>query len=163
MSADPEVMAHLMPLDSPGATDSWIERQQVHLKNEGMCFWAIELKETGEFIGAAGLLRVTYEAHFTPAVEVGWRIDKRFWGKGYAPEAAAGAIGFGFERKGVQEIVANTAQANMNSRRVMEKLGMTNASADDFEHPLVPLGNPLRQQVLYRLTRDRWLASQVAP
>lgn len=163
MSADPEVMAHLMPLSSPGATDSWIDRQQSHLQSEGICFWAIELKQTGEFIGAAGLLRIAYEAHFTPAVEVGWRIDRRFWGKGYAPEAAARAIRFGFEHAGVDEIVANTVPANKNSRRVMEKLDMTTTPADDFEHPLVPLGNPLRQQVLYRLTRDRWIKSQVAP
>ncbi|RYF57689.1 MAG: N-acetyltransferase [Comamonadaceae bacterium] len=163
MSADPQVMAHLMPLSSPGATDAWIDRQLAHLQNEGMCFWAIELKPTGEFIGAAGLLRVSYEAHFTPAVEVGWRIDRRFWGRGYAPEAAARAIRFGFEHKGVQEIVANTVPANMNSRRVMEKLGMTTTPADDFEHPLVPPGHPLRQQVLYRLTRDRWGDSQGAP
>lgn len=152
-----------MPLVSRGATDSWIERQQAHLIKEGMCFWAIELKETGEFIGAAGLLRVTYEAHSTPAVEVGWRIDRRCWGKGYAPEAAARAIRFGFETKGVQEIAANTVPSNMNSRRVVEKLGMTTAPADNFEHPLVPPGNLLRQQVLYRLPRDRWITSQVAP
>lgn len=155
MSADPEVMAHLMPLDSPEATDSWIDRQQAHLRNEGMCFWAIELKETGEFIGAAGLLRVTYEAHFTPAVEVGWRLDRRFWGKGYAPEAAARAVRFGFEHLGLQEIVANTVPENLKSRRVMEKLCMSTTPADDFEHPLVPIGNPLRRQVLYRLSPRR--------
>lgn len=162
MSADPEVMAHLMPLGSPESSDSWIERQKTHLNDHGMCFWAVELKETGEFIGAAGLLRVTYEARFTPAVEVGWRVDRRFWGKGYAPEAAARAIRFGFEQMGLEEIVANAVTANANSRRVMEKLGMTTSPADDFEHPLVPPGSPLRQQVLYRLSRDRWIASRVA-
>jgi RimJ/RimL family protein N-acetyltransferase len=154
-----------MPLSSPGATDSWIDRQQAQLQSEGMCFWAVELKQTGEFIGAAGLLRIAYEAHFTPAVEVGWRIARHFWGKGYVAEAAAvaRAIQFGFEHTGVDEIVANTVPANINSHRVMENLDMTTTPADDFEHPLVPLGNPLRQQILYRLTRDQWIKSQVAP
>jgi ribosomal-protein-alanine N-acetyltransferase len=156
MSADPEVMKHLLPFASSKAANAWIDRQQAHLDTHGFCFWALELKETGEFIGAAGLLRVGYEAHFTPAVEVGWRIVRRFWGQGLAPEAATGAIDFGFKQLGLLEIVANTVTANTNSRRVMEKLGMTNDSADDFDHPLVAVENPLRHQVLYRLPRVRW-------
>ncbi len=156
MSADPQVMAHLLPFASPEAVDSWIDRQQAHLWRHGFCFWAIESREDGAFIGAAGLLRVGYEAHFTPAVEVGWRLDRRFWGQGYAPEAAARAIRFGFEHVELQEIVANTVPANRNSRRVMEKLGMSHTAADDFDHPLVPIEHPLRRQVLYRLPRDRW-------
>lgn len=151
MSADPGVMQHLLPFDSPAAVDAWIDRQQAHLKTHGFCFWAVALKETGDFIGAAGLLRVVYKAHFAPAVEVGWRLDRRFWGRGYAPEAAARAVRFGFESLALQEIVANTVPANTNSRRVMEKIGMSNDPVDDFEHPLVPVGHPLRRQVLYRL------------
>ncbi|WP_435455630.1 GNAT family N-acetyltransferase [Variovorax sp. LT2P21] len=156
LSADPEVMKHLLPFASPSAADAWIDRQQAHLETHGFCFWALEWKETGEFIGAAGLLRVGYEAHFAPAVEVGWRIVRRFWGRGLAPEAAKSAIDFGFEHLGLQEIVANTVPANTSSRRVMEKLGMSSDAADDFDHPLVPIENPLRHQVLYRLPRDRW-------
>jgi ribosomal-protein-alanine N-acetyltransferase len=156
MSADPQVMAHLLPFASPEAVDAWIDRQQVHLETHGFCFWAVESKADGTFIGAAGLLRVGYEAHFTPAVEVGWRLDRRFWGQGYAPEAAARAIRFGFEHLDLQEIVANTVPANRNSRRVMEKLGMSHTAADDFDHPLVPIEHPLRRQVLYRLSRDKW-------
>lgn len=159
MSADPQVMAHLLPFASPEAVDAWIDRQQAHLRTRGFCFWAIESKADGAFIGAAGLLRVGYEAHFTPAVEVGWRLDRRFWGQGYAPEAAACAIRFGFEHVELHEIVANTVPANRNSRRVMEKLGMSRTAADDFDHPLVPIEHPLRRQVLYRLPRDRWSGS----
>jgi RimJ/RimL family protein N-acetyltransferase len=103
------------------------------------------------------LLPVTYEAHFTPAVEVGWRIARPSWGLGYAPEAAAAAIRFGFESLQLPEIVANAGTANEKSMRVMAKLGMQRDPSDDFEHPLVPEGNPLRHQVLYRLTRSRWL------
>lgn len=156
MSADPQVMMHLLPFPSVEAVDSWIDRQQAHLEAHGLCLWALESKVGRVFMGVAGLLRVGYEAHFTPAVEVGWRLDRRFWGQGYAPEAAARAISFGFERFGLQEIVANTVPGNGNSRRVMEKLGMSHSAADDFDHPLVPIGNPLRRQVLYRLSKDRW-------
>jgi ribosomal-protein-alanine N-acetyltransferase len=156
MSTDPQVMEHLLPFASPEAVDSWIDRQQAHLGTHGFCFWAIESKADGAFIGAAGLLRVGYEAHFTPAVEVGWRLSRRFWGQGHAPEAAARAIRFGFEHLELREIVANTVPANRNSRRVMEKLGMSHAAADDFDHPLVPVEHRLRGQVLYRLSRDRW-------
>ncbi|MDP9901993.1 GNAT family N-acetyltransferase [Variovorax ginsengisoli] len=153
MSADPEAMRHLLPFASHEAANAWIDRQQAHLRAHGFCFWALESRETGEFIGAAGLLRVAYDAHFTPAVEVGWRLDRRFWGQGLAPEAARRAIEFGFAHLGIPEIIANTVAANRNSRRVMEKLGMSNDAADDFDHPLVPVGSPLRRQVLYRLPR----------
>jgi RimJ/RimL family protein N-acetyltransferase len=156
MSTDSQVMEHLLPFASPEAVDSWIDRQLAHLETHGFCFWAIESRADGAFIGAAGLLRVGYEAHFTPAVEVGWRLDRRFWGQGYAPEAAARAIRFGFEHLELQEIVANTVSANRNSRRVMEKLGMWHTAADDFDHPHVPIEHPLRRQVLYRLPRGRW-------
>jgi len=156
MSADAEVMAHLLAFASPEATDNWITRQQAHLAAHGFCFWALESRESGEFIGAAGLLRIGYDAHFSPAVEVGWRLARPFWGQGYAPEAAGAALRFGFEQIGLQEIVANTVPANHNSRRVMEKIGMSHDPADDFDHPLVPVGSPLRRQVLYRLPRERW-------
>ena len=157
MSCDPEVMAYLLPFASPEAVDNWIARQQAHLATYGFCLWAVEARDTGEFMGAAGLLRIGYEAHFAPAVEVGWRLARRFWGKGYAPEAASAAINFGFDRLGLQEIVANTVPHNSNSRRVMEKLGMAYDPADDFDHPLVPADSPLRRQVLYRLPREHWI------
>lgn len=156
MSADPEVMAYLLAFASPQAITNWINRQQAHLAANGFCFWVIESKETGEFMGAAGLLRISYQAHFTPAVEVGWRLARRFWGQGYAPEAARAALQFGFEQLGLAEIVANTVASNHKSRRVMEKLGMSNDPADDFDHPLVPEDNPLRRQMLYRLPRGNW-------
>lgn len=155
MSSDPQVMAHLLPLASTEAIEGWIDRQQAHLGTHGFCLWALESKASGEFIGAAGLLRVGYDAHFTPAVEVGWRLARKAWGQGYASEAAARAIRFGFEQFGLPEIVANTVAANGNSRRVMDRLGMTHDAADDFDHPLVPVGHPLRRQVLYRLPRER--------
>jgi RimJ/RimL family protein N-acetyltransferase len=158
MSADPGVMEHLMPLTPHDAYNTWIERQRDCLREHGICLWAVETREDGAFIGTVGLLPVRYDAHFTPAVEVGWRVARAFWGRGYAPEAAAASIRFGFETLHLPEIVANTVPANQKSRQVMAKLGMVHDARDDFDHPRFPEGHPLRRQVLYRLPRDRWLA-----
>lgn len=144
------------------ATDAWIDRRMAHLAEHGFSFWALEAKATGEFLGAVGLLRISYDAHFSPAVEVGWRVARQFWGQGYASEAAAASIRFGFESLGLSEIVANTVAQNTSSRRVMEKLGMTHNAEDDFDHPNVPDGHPLRRQVLYRLPRSQWTVTVVA-
>jgi ribosomal-protein-alanine N-acetyltransferase len=156
LSADPAVMEHLMPIPTREAADAWIDRQRQHLAEHGFCFWAVELTGSVEFIGAVGLFRIGYQAHFTPAVEVGWRLARQFWGQGYAPEAAEAALHFGFDDLGLNEIVANTAPANANSQRVMMKLGMSRDPADDFDHPLAPEGHKPRRQVLYRLARNDW-------
>jgi RimJ/RimL family protein N-acetyltransferase len=153
-------MQYLMPFPAREASDAWIDGQQDHLAKDGFCFWAVELAESAEFIGAVGLLRVGYEAHFTPAVEVGWRLARKFWGQGYAPEAAEAALRFGFEYRHLREIVAMTVPMNVNSQRVMTKIGMSRDPADDFDHPLVPEGHPLRRHVLYRLSRNDWPESR---
>lgn len=162
MSADKDVMEYLLPLTPHDAYHTWIDRQIESEQRHGMCFWAVEAKQEGAFVGAVGLLPVTYQAHFTPAVEVGWRIARPFWGLGYAPEAAAAAISFGFESLQLPEIVSNAGVANEKSMRVMAKLGMLRDLDGDFDHPLVPGGDPLRRQVLYRLTRSRWLVQAAA-
>ncbi|WP_158933185.1 GNAT family N-acetyltransferase [Acidisphaera sp. S103] len=156
MSADREVMEYLMPLSPHDASGGWIDRQLEHLQEHGMCFWAVERKSDQSFVGAVGLLPVSYTAHFTPAVEIGWRIARAHWGKGYAPEAARAAIRFGFEELDLSEIVANTVAENVKSRRVMAKLEMTRDASDDFDHPRIPEGHSLRRQVLYRLTQKQW-------
>ncbi len=112
--------------------------------------WALETKHGGEFIGFTGLTWQTYPAHFTPAVEVGWRLARSAWGLGYASEAARRALTVGFETAGLQAIVSTTAKVNTRSRRVMERIGMTHDPADDFLHPLVPADSPLCPHVLYR-------------
>jgi ribosomal-protein-alanine N-acetyltransferase len=104
------------------------------------------------FIGFVGLNEIHFQAHFTPAVEVGWRLAREHWGRGYATEAARAAVEFGFNELELPEIVAMTALKNAPSRRVMERLGMTTDPADDFDHPRVPPG-PLRRHALYRLAR----------
>ena len=101
--------------------------------------------------GYVGLWPATFESHFTPAIEVGWRLARRFWGAGLAPEAAQATLDDGFQRLGVDEIVSFTSALNLNSRRVMEKLGMRHDPTDDFDHPALAVGDPLRPHVLYRL------------
>jgi RimJ/RimL family protein N-acetyltransferase len=97
------------------------------------------------------LWHVKFEASFTPAVEVACRLHRRYWGQGYANEAARAAIDDGFTRVGLREIVALTALGNLASMRVMERLSMTRAV--EFDHPLLPESHDLRRHILYRLSR----------
>ncbi|MFT8736272.1 MAG: GNAT family N-acetyltransferase [Zymomonas mobilis] len=156
ISADPAVMEFLIPLQREKALGEWIDNQINHMQAHGFCFWAVERKEDGIFIGTVGLRKVGYEAFFTPAVEIGWRIARPFWGLGYAPEAAQACLQFGFDTLNLSEIIAITVPSNLKSRRVMSKLGMAYNPNEDFDHPLVPKGHYLRRHVLYRLLRDQW-------
>lgn len=158
LSADPGLQEFLLPLTTQAMADAWIDRQVANQAAHGFCFWAVETRDGRALVGAVGLMHVSYEAHFTPAVEVGWRIARPFWGRGYASEAAAATFRHGFEALHLPAIVANASVGNARSRRVMEKLGMTRDPADDYDHPRFPEGNPVRRQVLYRLTRDAWLS-----
>lgn len=153
MSADPAVMRHLLPLPDRAACAAVIERFERHRDEHGFTFWAIEVPGLCPFIGFAGLLRVGFEAPFTPAVEIGWRLASAHWGQGYATEAANLALRHGFEDHGLRQIVALTVPDNSRSRRVMQRLGMRHDPRDDFDHPRVPDGHPLKRHVLYRLDR----------
>ncbi|MEV8634215.1 GNAT family N-acetyltransferase [Streptosporangium sp. NPDC051023] len=156
LNADPEVMEHFPAVLDRGRSDAMVDRIESAFGEHGYGLWALELRATGEFIGFAGLAWQTFEARFTPALEIGWRLARQAWGHGYASEAAAAALDHGFDVAGRQEIVSLTAVGNRRSRAVMERLGMTRDPADDFEHPLVPEGHPLRAHVLYRVGRDAW-------
>lgn len=118
----------------------------------------LEKKDGGTFLGIAGLLRPSFEAHFTPCVEVGWRLAVDAWGRGYATEAAQACLDHGFEALSprLEEIFAFTVPGNARSRRVMERQGMQHDPAGDFDHPKLPAGHPLRRHVLYRIDRERW-------
>ena len=151
MSADPVVMEYLLPLSERGlSADTWVARKRAHWEEHGFGQWVVELPGEASFIGVVGLETVSYDAHFTPAVEVAWRLVRAYWGRGYATEAAKAALDYGFGEVGLGEIVALTVPANQRSRRVMERLGMTRSPQDDFDHPRLPEG-PLRRHVLYRL------------
>ncbi|MCU1474501.1 GNAT family N-acetyltransferase [Amnibacterium sp.] len=153
LNADPAVMEHFPATLSRPETDAFVDRLIQHHEQHGWGLWALEVRETGRFIGFTGLAVPRFPAHFTPAVEVGWRLARAAWGHGYASEAARAAVGFGFDELGLDGIVSFTAVGNLRSRAVMERIGMTHDPADDFDHPVLPDGHPLRRHVLYRLRR----------
>ena len=159
MSADPAVMEYLLPLsDRWFSPEAWVARKRAHWDEHGFGQWVVEIPGEASFIGVVGLETVAYEAPFTPAVEVAWRLAQPYWGHGYATEAARAALDYGFGELGLDEIVALTVPANWRSRGVMERLRMTRSPEDDFDHPRVPAG-PLRRHVLYRLRNP----SQLSP
>jgi RimJ/RimL family protein N-acetyltransferase len=152
LNADPEVMTHFPSLLTRERSDALARDISDSIEEQGWGLWAVEVVDGPSFIGFVGLNEPRFEAHFIPAVEVGWRLGREHWGYGYATEAARAAVDFGFGELGLDEIVAMVAPANARSRAVAERLGMTRNPADDFDHPRIPEG-PLQRHVLYRLAR----------
>lgn len=153
MNADPRVMEFFPEPLTPEASDALFDRIQAHIDRHGFGPSAIELIEAGTFIGFVGLFVPQFDAHFTPAVEIGWRLAFECWGRGLATEGARVALDYGFKTLGLEQIVSFTVPANLRSCRVMEKIGMTHDLCDDFDHPKLPEGHPLRRHVLYRINR----------
>ena len=153
MNADPVVMEHFPAPLRRAESDAIIDKFQARFADRGYSLWAAELRATGEFIGFIGLSVPPFRAHFTPCVEIGWRLDAAFWGRGLATEGARAVACHAFDVLRLDEIVSFTTVANLRSRRVMEKLGMTHNPGDDFDHPRLPVGHPMRRHVLYRLGR----------
>jgi ribosomal-protein-alanine N-acetyltransferase len=156
LNADPTVMEHFPGCLSRRESEAMAARIAAHFEMHGFGLWSVEAPGAAEFIGLVGLTTPRFEAAFTPCVEVGWRLAAEFWGLGYASEAARAAVQFGFDELGLAEIVSYTVPQNWRSRRVMERLGMTHAPQDDFEHPLIDKGHPLSRHVFYRLPRGAW-------
>jgi RimJ/RimL family protein N-acetyltransferase len=150
-NADPVVMQFITGVLTAEESNAYAEQAMSHLAQNGFCKWALELPGVAPFFGAFGLTYVKFEAAFTPAVEVAWRLNRQYWGKGYATEAAQATIADGFNRVGLPEIVSMTALPNTASMKVMERLGMSRSL--EFDHPHHPEGDPLRRHVLYRLRR----------
>lgn len=159
LNADPRVVEHLPGPLSRAESDRLAARADAHFDAHGFGPWAVEIPGEAAFAGFVGLFVPEFAAPFTPCVEIGWRLAAPHWGRGYATEGARAALDFGFAALGLAEIVAFTVPANVRSRRVMAKLGMTHDPADDFEHPALPAGHPLRPHVLYRLARAQWPSS----
>jgi RimJ/RimL family protein N-acetyltransferase len=151
MNADPRVVEFLPRALSRQESDAMVGFIQDSFRARGFGWWVVEVTATRSFGGFVGLNVPAYDTAFTPCVEVGWRLAAEHWGHGYATEAAAAAVGFGFARLGLTEIVSFTVPTNLRSRAVMERLGMHHDPADDFDHPRLPPGHPLRRHVLYRL------------
>jgi len=156
INADPVVMEYYPSTLTRLQSDAFVERVEEHFESDGFGLWAVEIASTAAFIGYVGLWSATFDAHFTPAVEIGWRLRSDVWGHGYATEAARLALADGFGRIGLDETVSFTAAINQPSQRVMEKLGMQRESADDFDHPAVTAQSPLRPHVLYRFAARDW-------
>jgi ribosomal-protein-alanine N-acetyltransferase len=156
LNADPEVMRHFPGVMTREQSDTMVDRICEHFASYGYGFWAVSRLAGGPCLGMVGLRHVQFEAHFTPCLEVGWRLAAEHWGQGFATEAAQAALNFAFGDLQQKEVVAFTVPANQASRRVMEKLGMTHSPAENFEHPALPEGHPLREHVLYRMPCTLW-------
>lgn len=162
LCADPEVMRYFPePLSrekSERLIAGAIEKQERH----GFSIAPVEQRETGEFLGFVGLNVPTYAAPlpFDPCVEIGWRLSRSSWGKGYASEAARAWLRFGFETAGLEEIVSFTIPANLPSQKVMKRIGMSRDFDGDFRHPSLPEDHPISEHVLYRLGKSAWMAQQ---
>lgn len=147
MNSNPEVMRYFPSLMTRQKSDQLAQTIQEEIDLKGFGFWAVELKSTHEFIGFVGLHEVSYEAFFTPAIEIGWRIDSRHWRKGYAYEAAAATLKYAKEKLHFKQVVSFTAEINLPSQALMQKLGMKQVGF--FNHPKVEDGNRLKKHVLY--------------
>lgn len=157
LCADPEVMRFFPGTQTREQCDQSVFVWTAELEGRGWSNWAVERVSDGAFIGFVGLTVPRRALPFMPCVEIGYRLAKAYWGHGYATEAARAALRLGFERLHLDEIVSFTAKLNLPSQAVMRRLGMVDAN-EDFEHPAVPEGSPLRPHCLYRLTRERWAA-----
>jgi len=153
LNADPRVMAYFPAPLTTGESHAAAARIAAHVAQHGFGLWAVEAPAVAPFIGTVGLMIPGFQPPFRvsePCVEVGWRLAPRFWNRGYATEAARAALAFGFNVLHLPEIVSFTTPDNVRSWRVMERVGMTHDPADDFDHPMLPAGHPLRHHVLYR-------------
>ncbi len=151
LNADPRVMEFFPSVLTREESNQFAARICKKMKEQGWGLWAVSLSDSAAFIGYIGLNPVTFDAGFTPAIEVGWRLAYDFWGKGYATEGARAALKYGFEKLHLNEIVSFTSVNNRRSRRVMEKIGMVHDEENAFDHPKLPVGNALRRHALYRI------------
>jgi len=150
LNADRRVTEHLAGPLGRDDSDALARRIEDHFAEHDFGPWAVEVPGVAPFAGFVGLWRTTFAAHFTPCVEVAWRLAAEHWGHGYATEGARAALAFGCAELGLEEVVAFTVPGNERSRRVMEKLGMEHDPRDDFDHPELPERHALRRHVLYR-------------
>ena len=148
MNADPEVMRFFPKPLTREESAFTLARLRARIDERGWGLWAVDVD--GEFAGFTGLARPAFTAHFTPCVEIGWRLRREFWGKGIAYTAAQQAIIYAVSQLKLTELVSFTASINMPSRRLMERLGFSHNPDEDFDHPEITEGHPLRHHVLYR-------------
>lgn len=158
INADPQVMRYFPAVLDRAQSDALAEGIRTRLRDTRFGLWALELPGKLRFAGFVGLSVPAYTTHFTPCVEIGWRLARCCWGQGYATEAASRVLDYAFDALALVEVVSFTARQNLPSRAVMRRLGMQHDVAGDFPHPLLATGHPLSHHVLYRLPRQTWLA-----
>lgn len=158
LNADPVVMEHFPATLSRDGSDALVDRIEAGFEAHGFGWWAVEAD--GGFVGFTGLSVPAFEAPFLPSVEIGWRLTRSVWGRGYATEAATAALGAAFGPLGLPEVVSFTAVRNARSERVMQRLGMQPMGT--FEHPRMPEGHPLRTHLLYRAEIGSWVRPPAA-
>jgi RimJ/RimL family protein N-acetyltransferase len=156
LNADPAVMEFMPRPLGRAESDGFAEHAAAALEQRGWGLWAVEERQSGEFIGCVGLNAPSFHAAFTPCIEILWRLRRASWGLGFATEAARACVSLGFATLVLPEIVAFTVPANLRSRAVMERLGMSRDAGGDFDHPRLPPGHALSRHVLYRLTQSAW-------
>ena len=157
LNADPRVREFFPSVQTHQESANSMECIRDHWRRRGFGVWAVEVIGGAPFIGFIGLSVPSFDAPFTPCLELGYRLAYEHWGRGYATEGSRAALEFGFATIGAPEIVALTAVGNERSRRVMERLGMRRSATDDFDHPNIGAGHRLRRQVLYRLSATEWV------
>lgn len=160
LNADPRVMECFPSILTQEESTQMARRMETKIEERGWGWWAVSVPGVSDFIGFIGLNPVdkaTLPVPFTPTVEVGWRLAYEYWGKGYATEGARACLDYGFKTLNLPEIVSFTATQNARSRRVMERIGMHTDPKDDFDHPKLPAGHPLKRHVLYRINKDEFV------
>jgi RimJ/RimL family protein N-acetyltransferase len=158
MSEDPEAMRYYPAIPDQASSDAIADYIRTSLAANGFGLWAVEIPDEAAFIGYVGMVETGFDAPFTPAIELSWRLARPFWGGGYATEAAIAVLDHAFGAIGFHDVVAYTVPENRRSRRVMERLGMWHDRAGDFDDPRLAAGDRLRSQVLYRLSCEAWAA-----
>ena len=148
MNADSEVMRFFPSPLSFEESRQAMQRFRQSIDERGWGLWAVEVE--GKLAGFTGLAEPRFTAHFTPCVEIGWRLRREFWGRGIAFAAAQQAADYAFTSLHLRELVSFTAVGNERSRNLMQRLGFTHDPGDDFLHPSLPEDHPLRHHVLYR-------------
>lgn len=149
MNADKDVMKYFPSILTKQESDAFLDRNQQELTTFGYGLFAIEEKSSNEFIGFVGFHEASFEASFTPCIEIGWRLKKSAWNQGYATEAAKSALIFAKENTLIDEVYSFTAVLNKPSEHVMKKIQLIKIAT--FEHPALIDGDPLKPHVLYKM------------
>jgi 3-dehydroquinate dehydratase/shikimate dehydrogenase len=161
MNADPRVRQYFLSTLTPKESNLEASAHARFIEEHGWGLWAVSVPSVADFIGFIGLNQIRFTAPFTPAIEIGWRLAHEYWGKGYATEGALASLTYGFDTLKLNEIVSFTSIHNIPSISIMKKIGMKHNPADDFDHPKISKGHPLRRHVLYRINKQLYDATQL--